>query len=63
MRLVLRANVTLIYRKPGNLRAVQLLLGYMKNDSTIQYLGIAVEAALALSKKTKNPYVEGLELM
>lgn len=42
-------KATLIYRKTGNLRAVQLLLGHEKIDSTVKYLGVEVEDALALS--------------
>ena len=43
-----RMKATLIYRKTGNLRAVQLLLGHSKIDSTVLYLG--VEDALALAE-------------
>ena len=45
-----RTKATLIYRKTGNLRAVQLLLGREKIDSTVKYLGVEVEDALALSE-------------
>lgn len=45
-----RTNATLIYRKTGNLRAVQLLLGHTKIDSTVRYLGVEVEDALALAE-------------
>ena len=45
-----RAKATLIYRKTGNLRAVQLLLGHSKIDSTVRYLGVEVEDALALAE-------------
>ena len=45
-----RTKATLIYRKTGNLRAVQLLLGHEKIDSTVKYLGVEVEDALALSE-------------
>ena len=45
-----RTKATLIYRKTGNLRAVQLLLGHTKLDSTARYLGVEVEDALALSE-------------
>ena len=36
----------------GNLRAVQILLGHTKLDSTVRYLGVDVEDALALSEAT-----------
>lgn len=45
-----RTKATLIYRKTGNLRAVQLLLGHTKIDSTVKYLGVEVEDALALAE-------------
>ena len=45
-----RTKATLIYRKTGNLRAVQLLLGHEKIDSTVKYLGVEFEDALALSE-------------
>ena len=45
-----RTKATMIYRKTGNLRAVQLLLGHEKIDSTVKYLGVEVEDALALSE-------------
>jgi site-specific recombinase XerC len=35
-----------IYRKTGNLRAVQLLLGHTKIESTVRYLGIEIDDAL-----------------
>jgi len=45
-----RTKATLIYRKTGNLRAVQILLGHQKIDSTVRYLGVEVEDALALAE-------------
>ena len=45
-----RTKATLIYRKTGNLRAVQLLLGHTKIDSTVRYLGVEVEDALELAE-------------
>ncbi len=39
-----------IYKKTGNLRAVQLLLGHTKMDSTVRYLGIELEDALAIAE-------------
>ncbi len=46
-----RTKATLIYRRTGNLRAVQLLLGHTKIESTVRYLGIEVDDALALPSK------------
>lgn len=45
-----RTKATMIYRKTGNLRAIQLVLGHEKIDSTVKYLGVEVEEALALSE-------------
>lgn len=45
-----RTKATLIYRETGNLRAVQLLLGHSKIDSTVLYLGVEVEDALSLAE-------------
>src|SRR3954451_7743706 len=42
-----RTKATLIYRRTGNLRAVQLLLGHTKIESTVGYLGVEVDDALA----------------
>ena len=42
-----RTKATLICRRTGNLRAVQLLLGHTKIESTVHYLGIEVDDALA----------------
>ena len=41
----------LIYRRTGNLRAVQLLLGHKKIESTVRYLGIEVDDALAIAEQ------------
>ena len=46
-----RTKATLIYRRTGNLRAVQLLLGHTKIGSTVRYLGIEVDDALAIAKQ------------
>jgi integrase len=46
-----RTKATLIYRKTGNLRAVQLLLGHRKAESTVRYLGIEVDDALAIAEQ------------
>ena len=45
-----RTKVTQIYTKTGNLRAVQLLLGHTKMDSTVRYLGVELEDALAIAE-------------
>lgn len=47
-----RTKPTLIYRRTKNLRAVQLLLGHTKLESTVKYLGIEVEDALELAEQT-----------
>ena len=49
-----RTKVCLLYKKTGNLRACQLLLGHTKLESTVRYLGVELDDALQLS--------EGLEL-
>ena len=41
----------MIYKKTGNLRAVQLLLGHTKIESTVRYLGIEVDDALAVAEQ------------
>jgi integrase len=46
-----RTKATLIYRRTGNLRAVQLLLGHTKVESTVRYLGIEVDDALAIAEQ------------
>ena len=46
-----RTKATLIYRRTGNLRAVQLLLGHTKIESTVRYLGIDIDDALAISEQ------------
>ena len=48
-----RTKATLIYRRTGNLRAVQLLLGHAKIESTVRYLGIEVDDALAIAEQTE----------
>ena len=50
---LLRTKATLIYRRTGNLRAVQLLLGHTKIESTVRYLGIDVDDALAISEQVE----------
>lgn len=46
-----RTKATLIYRRTGNLRAVQLLLGHTKVESTVRYLGVEVDDALAIAEQ------------
>ena len=48
-----RTKATLIYRRTKNLRAVQLLLGHLKLESTVRYLGIEVDDALVISEQTE----------
>ena len=45
-----RTKVALLYKKTGNLRACQLLLGHTKLESTVRYLGVEVDDALKLSE-------------
>ena len=47
-----RTKATLIYQRTKNLRAVQLLLGHTKLESTVRYLGIEIEDALDIAEKT-----------
>ena len=48
-----RTKVTLIYRRTKNLRAVQLLLGHTKLESTVRYLGIELDDALEIAEQTE----------
>jgi site-specific recombinase XerC len=48
-----RTKVAHIYKKTGNLRAVQLLLGHTKMDSTVRYLGVDLEDALSISESVE----------
>ncbi len=45
-----RTKATLIYARTKNIRAVQRLLGHVKLDNTIRYLGVEIEDALKLSE-------------
>lgn len=48
-----RTKASIIYKQTGNLRAVQILLGHTKIESTVRYLGVDIEDALLLSEGTE----------
>lgn len=48
-----RTKVSLIYKRTKNLRAVQLLLGHTKLESTVRYLGVEVDDALEIAEHTE----------
>jgi site-specific recombinase XerC len=48
-----RTKASIIYKQTGNLRAVQILLGHTKIESTVRYLGVDVEDALSLAEHTE----------
>ena len=48
-----RTKASLIYRRTKNLRAVQLLLGHTKLESTVQYLSIEVDDALEMAEQAE----------
>jgi integrase len=50
---VRRTKASIIYKQTGNLRAVQILLGHTKIESTVRYLGVDIEDALALAESTE----------
>jgi site-specific recombinase XerC len=43
----------MIYRAPGNIRAIQILLGHTKIENAVRYLGVDVEDALLLAERTE----------
>jgi integrase len=47
-----RTKASIIYKATGNLRAVQILLGHTKIESTVRYLGVDIEDALHLAEST-----------
>lgn len=51
-----RTKAAQIYKKTGNLRAVQLLLGHTKLESTARYLGIEVDDALSISSRSSSDF-------
>ena len=46
-----RTKATMIYRKTGNLRAIQILLGHSKIESTVRYLGVEIDDALEMAEQ------------
>jgi hypothetical protein len=57
-----RTKAALIYKQTGNLRAVQILLGHTKIESTVRYLGVDIEDALALAEATEVGRTAGARL-
>jgi integrase len=47
-----RTKASIIYKATGNLRAVQILLGHTKIESTVRYLGVDIDDALRLAEST-----------
>lgn len=46
-------KASIIYKAIGNLRAVKILLGHTRIESTVRYLGVDVEDALVLAESTE----------
>jgi site-specific recombinase XerD len=59
---LLRTKASIIYKQTGNLRAVQILLGQTKIESTVRCLGVDVEDALALAEGTEIASYELLDV-
>ena len=55
-----RTKAAQIYKKTGNLRAVQLLLGHTKPESTVRYLGIGADDALASRELSQSIFTLAL---
>lgn len=49
-----RTKATLIYRRTGNIRAVQLLLGHTKIERTVRYVGVEVDDAPEIAEKNRG---------
>jgi site-specific recombinase XerC len=49
-----RTEAAMIYRATGNIRAIQILLGHIKIENTVRYLGVDVEDALLLAERTET---------
>jgi integrase len=48
-----RTKATLIYKRTKNIRAIQILLGHSKLESTVRYLGVEVDDALEISEQVE----------
>lgn len=51
--LLLRTKASIIYKAPGNVWAIQILLGHSKIENTVRYLSVDIEDALTLTEKTE----------
>jgi site-specific recombinase XerC len=48
-----RTKASIINKQTGSLRAVQISLSHTKIESTVRYLGVDIEDALALAERTE----------